>query len=47
MRINYDFGDLEAFLAVKETGSFHGAAERLNLSQSAITRRIQKLEEAL
>lgn len=47
MSINYDFGDLEAFLAVKETGSFHSAAERLNLSQSAITRRIQKLEEAL
>lgn len=47
MRINYDFGDLEAFLAVKETGSFHAAAERLNLSQSAITRRVQKLEAAL
>lgn len=47
MRINYDFGDLEAFLAVKETGSFHLAADRLNLSQSAITRRVQKLEEAL
>ncbi|WP_461429066.1 LysR family transcriptional regulator [Gymnodinialimonas sp.] len=47
MRINYDFSDLEAFLAVKETGSFHLAAEALNLSQSAITRRIQKLEEAL
>ena len=47
MGINYDFGDLEAFLAVKETGSFHAAAARLNLSQSAITRRIQKLEDAL
>lgn len=47
MRINYDFADLEAFLAVKETGSFHLASERLNLSQSAITRRIQKLELAL
>ena len=47
MRINFDFGDLEAFLAVKETGSFHAAAARLNLSQSAVTRRIQKLEEAL
>ncbi len=47
MRINYDFGDLEAFLAVKETGSFHAAAKAMNLSQSAITRRIQKLEEAL
>lgn len=47
MRINYDFNDLEAFLAVKETGSFHLAADKLNLSQSAITRRIKKLEEAL
>ncbi|MHA6324277.1 LysR family transcriptional regulator [Roseivivax sp. CAU 1753] len=47
MRINYDFNDLEAFLAVKETGSFHLAAERLNLSQSAVTRRVKKLEQAL
>jgi DNA-binding transcriptional LysR family regulator len=47
MRINFDFNDLDAFLAVMETNSFHHAAERLNLSQSAITRRIQKLEEAL
>lgn len=47
MRINYDFLDLEAFLAVKETGSFHLASQRLNLSQSSITRRVQKLEEAL
>ncbi|WP_029064993.1 LysR family transcriptional regulator, partial [Labrenzia sp. DG1229] len=47
MRINFDFNDLEAFLAVMETGSFHLAAERLNLSQSAITRRVQKLEDVL
>ncbi|EFO31997.1 LysR family transcriptional regulator [Roseibium sp. TrichSKD4] len=47
MRINYDFGDLEAFLVVMETQSFHLAGDRLNLSQSAVTRRIQKLEEAL
>lgn len=47
MSINYDFGDLEAFLAVKETGSFHGAAALLNLSQSAVTRRVAKLEQAL
>ena len=47
MRINFDFNDLETFLAVKETGSFHLAAERLNLSQSAVTRRVQKLEAAL
>ncbi|MEL6643598.1 MAG: LysR family transcriptional regulator [Pseudomonadota bacterium] len=47
MRINFDFLDLEAFLAVKVTGSFHAAAERLNLSQSSVTRRVQKLEVAL
>ncbi|MGJ8611027.1 MAG: LysR family transcriptional regulator [Octadecabacter sp.] len=47
MRINYDFGDLEAFLAIQQTGSFHGAAQALGLSQSAITRRLQKLEDAL
>ena len=47
MHINYDFADLEAFLAVKETGSFHLAAEKLALSQSAVTRRVQKLETAL
>lgn len=34
-------------MAVKETGSFHLAAKRLNLSQSAVTRRVQKLEQAL
>ncbi|MEM7463329.1 MAG: LysR family transcriptional regulator [Pseudomonadota bacterium] len=47
MRINFDFHDLEAFLAVKETGSFHLASERLGLSQSSVSRRIHKLEEAL
>ena len=47
MSINYEFGDLEAFLAVKSTGSFHLAAAQLNLSQSAVTRRIRKLELAL
>ncbi len=47
MVINFDLMDLQVFLAVKDTGSFHAAAERLNLSQPAITRRIKKLEEAL
>jgi DNA-binding transcriptional LysR family regulator len=47
MRINFDFGDLEAFVAVSETGSFKRAADDLNISQSALSRRIQKLEEAL
>ncbi len=47
MSINFDFGDLEAFLAVSEKGSFQLAAEKLNISQSAVTRRIQKLESSL
>ncbi len=47
MRINFDFIDLHTFLAVAELGSFQRAAESLHLSQSAVTRRIQKLEESL
>ncbi|MEM7441616.1 MAG: LysR family transcriptional regulator [Pseudomonadota bacterium] len=47
MRIKFDLEDLYAFLAVMEIGTFHGAAKRLNLSQPAVSRRIQKLEQAL
>ncbi|KUF11085.1 LysR family transcriptional regulator [Pseudoponticoccus marisrubri] len=47
MRINFDFHDLEAFLAVFETRSFHRAAGQLALSQTSVTRRVRKLEEAL
>lgn len=39
--------DLEILLAVAEVGSFRGAAARLGLGQSAVSRRIQKLEELL
>jgi DNA-binding transcriptional LysR family regulator len=39
--------DLEAFLAVVETGSIVAAATRLNLTQPGITRRIQNFEETL
>jgi DNA-binding transcriptional LysR family regulator len=39
--------DLEAFLAVIETGSIVAASARLNVTQPGITRRIQNLEEAL
>jgi DNA-binding transcriptional LysR family regulator len=35
------------FLEITRTGSFAGAAERLHLTQTAITARIQKLEELL
>jgi DNA-binding transcriptional LysR family regulator len=47
MRINFDFADLEAFLALAELGSFQRAAHQLNVSQPALTRRIQKLEGSL
>lgn len=39
--------DIRAFVAAVETGSVGKAALRLNLTQPAITRRIQRLEEAL
>ncbi len=39
--------DIEAFLAVVDSGSIMGAAARLHLTQPAVTRRIQGLEEAL
>jgi DNA-binding transcriptional LysR family regulator len=39
--------DLEAFIAVVETGSIGAAALRLHLTQPGVTRRVQSLEEAL
>jgi DNA-binding transcriptional LysR family regulator len=39
--------DLEAFVAVVDHGSVVAAATRLHLTQSAVTRRIQNLEEVL
>jgi DNA-binding transcriptional LysR family regulator len=39
--------DLEAFIAVVETGSIGGAALRLNLTQPGVTRRVQSLEHTL
>lgn len=45
--INFDLTDLQAFRAVVETGSFRKAADAVNLSQPALSRRIDKLEEAL
>lgn len=47
MRINYELHDLQAFVAVAERGSFRQAADDLFLSQSALSRRIDKLEESL
>lgn len=39
--------DIEALVAVVETGSLVGAATRLNLTQPGVTRRIQALEQLL
>jgi DNA-binding transcriptional LysR family regulator len=39
--------DLEAFISVVDHGSTVAAAARLHLTQSAVTRRIQNLEDAL
>src|SRR3712207_1387637 len=45
MRI--DFLGLHAFVAIAERGSFQGAAAHLNLSQTALSHRIRKLEDDL
>ena len=42
-----DFPALQAFLAVAETGSFSRAAERIYLTQPAISKRIAALERRL
>ena len=41
------FEDLQAFIAVVDTGSFTAAAERLGADKSAISRRVSTLEEHL
>ena len=45
--MNAELLDLKAFVTVAELGSFVRTAEALNLSQPALSRRIQKLEESL
>lgn len=47
MRNHIDAADIEAFAAVGHHLSFKLAAEALNLSSSALSRRIQKLEQQL
>lgn len=46
-RINFDLADLRAFIAVADHASFSSAAGELHLSQSALSRRIERLESAL
>ena len=47
MALNFDLNDLQAFRAVAELSNFRQAAEVVNISQPAFSRRIEKLEEAL
>ncbi|MDH0866167.1 LysR family transcriptional regulator [Mitsuaria sp. GD03876] len=47
MRINFDLGELAAFVAVAERMSFRAASEALFISPSALSRRIDRIEEAL
>ena len=42
-----DIRQLLALSAIAETGSFHGAAQRLNRTQSAISHQVRRLEEEL
>jgi DNA-binding transcriptional LysR family regulator len=42
-----DFLGIQAFLAIVENGSFQLAATQLNLSQTAVSHRMRKLEESL
>ena len=42
-----DFDGLQAFVTVAELGAFNKAADKLGLTQAALTRRIQKLEHYL
>jgi DNA-binding transcriptional LysR family regulator len=45
--LKIDFDGLQAFVCVAELGSFVKAAQQLHLTQTALTRRIQKLEGLL
>lgn len=47
MRIDFELGQLRAFITVAEKSSFNAAAQSLFISQPALSRRIDKLESAL
>lgn len=46
-KITVNLKQLEAFKAIMSTGSTIGAATRMGLSQSAVSRLLSQLEEAL
>jgi DNA-binding transcriptional LysR family regulator len=45
--VRIDVLGLQAFVSIAERGSFHAAASHLNLSQTALSHRIRKLEDGL
>ena len=45
--MNISLGDVRAFVVIAELESFKQAAERLAVSQSALSRRVQKIEDHL
>ena len=45
--MNVDILGLEAFLAIAEQGRFHKAARQLHITQTALTRRLQNIEDQL
>jgi DNA-binding transcriptional LysR family regulator len=45
--MNFDLSELRAFVAVADLGSFKAAAVALHLSQPALSRRVDKLEQAI
>lgn len=45
--MRHDILGLQAFVTIAERGSFRAAASHLNLSQTALSHRIRKLEESL
>lgn len=47
MSINFELLDLRAFIAIVDLGSFRKAAEALNISQPALTRRVKAFEYKL
>ena len=47
MRSDFNFNQLAHFLAVAKTGNFTQAAEDVGISQSALSRSIQKLEQSV
>lgn len=45
--MNFDLSDLRAFVTVAQLASFRAAAHALHVSQPALSRRVDKLEQAL